>query len=111
MAERIRFHLDEHLNPKTARALQDYGVAFTTTVEASLRTSLDDAQLEYVRRQERVLVTNDTDFLRIASRDRNHPGIVFCDRRRHTLGDIIQALILVYEVITPEEMVGRVEYI
>jgi hypothetical protein len=38
MTDRLRFHLDEHIDPDVARALRRYGIDVTTTVEAGLRT-------------------------------------------------------------------------
>ena len=38
MADRIRFHLDEHVDPAIATALRRAGIDVTTTVEAGLRT-------------------------------------------------------------------------
>ena len=43
MPERIRFHLDEHVDPDVARALRRYGIDVTTTVEAGLCTQSDEA--------------------------------------------------------------------
>jgi predicted nuclease of predicted toxin-antitoxin system len=111
MAERIRFHLDEHVDPDIARALRRYGIDVTTTVEAGLRTQNDAAQLAFIRHERRVIVTHDADFLRLASRTRDHQGIAYCDKTTRSLGDMIRSLILIYEVLTPEEMVGRVEYL
>ena len=55
-------------------------------------------------------MTRDADFLRFASRDTNHPGVVFWSQTSRSLGEIIENLILLYEVFTAEEMNGRVEY-
>lgn len=111
MAERIRFHLDEHIDPDIARALRRHGVDVTTTAEADLLTRSDHAQIEYARRSERVIVTHDTDFLRMASQDLEHPGIVYCHRTAHSIGETIRRLILVYEVLAPDEIRGRVEFL
>ncbi len=111
MTERIRFHLDEHIDPDIARALRRHGIDLTTTVEAGLRTQSDEAQLEFARQENRVIVTGDADFLRFASQSRDHPGIAYCDRTARSIGDIIRRLILIYEVLTPEEMAGHVEYL
>lgn len=62
MTERVRFHLDEHVDPDIARALRRHGIDVTTTVEAGLRTESDVAQWEFVRREDRVIVTHDADF-------------------------------------------------
>lgn len=110
MAEPVRFHLDEQMDPDIARALRRHGIDVTTTVEAGLRTREDVRQLEYVRAERRVMVTDDTDFLRLATATTDHPGIVFCRRTRHTLGEIIRFLLLVHEVYEPTEIAGRVEY-
>jgi predicted nuclease of predicted toxin-antitoxin system len=111
MAERVRFHLDEHMDPDIALALRRHGIDVTTTVEGGLRTREDERQLEYVRTEGRVVVTDDTDFLRVAAATSDHSGVVFCRRTRHTLGDIIRFLLLVHEAYAAEEMVGRVEYL
>ena len=42
MSLRIRFHLDEHIDRDIARALRLYSIDVTTTVEAGLRTKMDE---------------------------------------------------------------------
>ncbi len=81
----------------------------TTTSEAAIRTQSDPIQHTYARDEGRVIVTRDADFLRFASRDTNHP-VVFWSQTSRSLGEIIENLILLYEVFTAEEMNGRVEY-
>lgn len=111
MADRIRFHLDEHVDPDVARALRRYGIDVTTTVEAGLRAQTDLAQLEFAKREQRVLVTHDADFLRLISQTTHHAGIAYCTRSARSLGNMIRSLILIYEVLTMEEMKDRVEYL
>jgi predicted nuclease of predicted toxin-antitoxin system len=111
MSETIRFHLDEHVDPIIATALRRYGIDVSTTVEAGLRTTIDEAHLEYARREDRVIVTHDEDFLRFASKISDHPGIAYCHPRARTIGEIIRTLHLIYEVFTPQDMRGHVEYL
>jgi predicted nuclease of predicted toxin-antitoxin system len=110
VAERIRFHLDEHMDPDIAAALRRHGIDATTTAETGLRTASDDGQFDYAKAQRRVIVTDDADFFRLAAANAAHPGIVICRRQFLSIRDIIRGLILIYEVLTPEEMVGRVEF-
>ena len=110
MADRIRFHLDEHVDPAITTALRRVGINVTTTIEAGLRTKNDEAHLQFARNEERVIVTRDQDFLRRAHHIGDHPGIVFYTATQF-MREIIEGLILIFEVMTPEEMVGRVEYI
>ena len=111
MAERIRFHLDEHIDPDVARALRQYGVDVTTTVEVGLRSASDRQQMDFARRENCVFVTQDADFLRMISDIQEHPGIVYCSKADRSMGEIIRTLILIYEVLTPEEITGRTEFI
>ena len=111
MAEKIRFHLDENMDPDIAAALRQYGISITVTTEQGLRGQDNAAHLEYARAEGRVIVTDDTDFLRIASSTTDHPGIVYCRRSSHSLGQIIRHLILVHEVLEPQDIAGRVEYV
>ena len=111
MPERVRFHLDEHIPSTVAQALRKYGIDVTTTVEAGLRTSNDQQHLRYARTTGRVIVTYDADFLRLASETRDHPGIAYCQMEARTVSDVIRGLILIYEVLEAEELVGRVEFL
>ena len=110
MAEHLRFHFDENCDPAVARALRRHGIDVTSTVEAGLRGQTDAAQLEYVRRERRVLVTGDADFLRFAERGVEHPGVVFWTADS-SIGEAVRQLILIYELLTPEEMASHVEFI
>ena len=52
---RIRFHLDEHIDPAIAAALRRHGIDATTTLESGLRTATDEAHFAFVRRECRVM--------------------------------------------------------
>ena len=111
MTDHIRLHLDENVDPDVARALRRHGVDISATQETELRTGSDAAQLDFIRREGRVIMTHDADFLRIASATNDHPGIVYCDKTAHSIGEIIRGLILIYEVLAPEEIRGKVEFL
>jgi len=110
MADRIRFHLDEHVDPAIATALRRAGIDVTTTNEAGLRTKDDEAHLQFALAESRVIVTRDQDFLRVADHVVDHSGIAFYSSNQ-SLREIIEGLILIHEVLLPEEMVGHTEYI
>lgn len=111
MASAIRFHLDEHLNKAIASALGRSGIDITTTAEAGLRTTPDTTQWEYAQREGRVMVTCDTDFLRIHKAAIIHSGIVFFAQGSLTLREIIEGLTLIHGAMSPDEMRGRIEYL
>ncbi|MEG4861811.1 MULTISPECIES: DUF5615 family PIN-like protein [unclassified Microcoleus] len=111
MSERIRFHLDENVKSAVARELRRRLIDVTTTIEAGLLAQTDESQLAFICEQKRVIMTHDDDFLTIASLSSEHPGIAYCKQGTPSIGQIIEALVLIYEVYTPDEMVGRVEFL
>jgi len=111
VADAVRCHLDEHMDPAIAAALAKYGIEATTAVQQRFLGKSDEAHLVLGRLQSRVIVTDDTDFLIAGAKSSDHGGIVFCRRMRHTLGEIIRFLILVHQVYTAEEMKGRIEFL
>ncbi|MEH2424001.1 MAG: DUF5615 family PIN-like protein [Nostoc sp.] len=111
MSERISFHLDENVDPVITLGLRRYGIDVTTTNDVELRTQSDEIQLRFIQETQRVLFTQDADFLIIASSRLDHPGITYCKKGTRSIGEIIQTLVLIYEVMTLEEIVGRVEFV
>ncbi len=107
----MRFHLDEHLSHAIAHALRRRGVEVRTTTEAGLLGSEDEDQLAYALAERRVLVTHDPDVIELAHRDQAHAGIAYCDQERRSLRSIARSLLLIWEVLSPEEMEGHVEYL
>ncbi|MCL4506220.1 MAG: DUF5615 family PIN-like protein [Chloroflexi bacterium] len=77
MDDRVRFYLDENVDPRIARALRRMDIDAITTVEANMRTLNDAAQWDYAKSQQRVIVTSDDDFLKRAAEDSDHPGLIF----------------------------------
>ena len=38
-------------------------------------------------------------------------GIAYCQKGKRSIGEIIESLVLIYEVLTPEELVGKIEFL
>lgn len=111
MAEKIKFHLDENVANAIAQVLKRRGIDVTTTPEKSLIGVSDEVQLEFAKSQNRVIFTQDTDFLRMDRANSNHYGIVYSYQGNKSIGEIIKGLILIWELLEPSEMVGKVEFI
>jgi len=93
----MRFHLDEHVPHAIAEGLRRRGIDVTTTVDAGLRGAADDVHLAYAVEQQRLIVTNDPDFLVLPQQDLPHMGIAYCDQGRRSIGEIIRRLVLLWE--------------
>ncbi len=107
----IRFHLDEQIQGAIARGLRRRGIDVTTTADAGLAGAPDEDHLTFARAENRVLVTDDRDFLRMQSSFPTHAGIAVCNRRRRTIGQIVRGLTRLFEQRSSEDMRGRVEYL
>jgi hypothetical protein len=111
MPRTIRFHLDENCAGAIAAGLRRHGINVTTTAEAGLLGALDPEHLAYALPLGRVIFTQDGDFLGIHGSGAPHPGIAYCPKDSRTIGEIIDALVLIWELYDPEEMVDQVEFI
>ena len=107
----MRFHLDEHVSPAVADGLRRLGINVTTTRDADLTSAADERHLEFARKEGRVIFTNDSDFVSIASANFDHAGIAYCDRDTRSIGEIIRYLCLMNDCMEPDEMRGKVEFI
>lgn len=111
MPRTIRFHLDENCARAIAIGLRRRGIDVTTTPEVHLVGASDPEQVAYALPAGRVIFTQDRDFLRIHAGQVPHPGIAYCENDTKSIGEIIRALELIWEVLEPEEMANRVEYL
>ena len=107
----IQFHLDEHISTSIAAGLRRRGVDVTTTAEARLLGADDRAQLAFAASQGRVMVTQDADFLRLHAEGTIHAGIAYCLAGALTVGELLRRLVLIYDLLSVEEMKNRIEFL
>lgn len=110
MAERIRFYTDEHVGRAVVRGLRQRGVDVLTVPEAALLGAADEVQLRFARKTARVIFTQDDDFLRLAAAGVPHAGIVYA-MQGTAVGRIVRGLVLIHQVLEPEEIHGQIEYL
>lgn len=106
----VKFYMDEHVAHAVVRALQQRGVDVMTAAEADLLGAADEQHLLRARAEGRVIVTQDDDFLRMHAQGIEHAGIVYA-RQGTPTGETIRGLMLVFQVLSDEEMQGHVEFV
>jgi hypothetical protein len=111
MARTIRYHLDENCAGAIATALRRRGIDVTTSAEAGLLGALDPQQIAFALPLGRVIFTQDGDFLGIHGSGIPHAGIAYCPKDTRTIGEIIDSLVLIWEICDPEEMRNHVGHI
>lgn len=107
---KIRFYTDEPVARAVVKGLRRRGVDVLTVPEAGTLGVSDAEQLQRARDDERVIFTQDDDFLRLAAAGADHAGVVYASQER-AVGEIIRGLMVIHEVLEADEMAGRVEYL
>jgi len=107
----LRFHLDEHVPHAVAHGLRRRQIDVTTTTDAGLLGAADEEHIAFALRENRVIFTNDRDFLRIASGGIPHAGIVYCPPSESRIGDAIRYLALMHECLAPDVVMNQIEYL
>ena len=111
MAAAISLYLDENLSPEITIQLRLRGIDAISVRDMGLFGDTDDNHLIRATAMGRVLVTSDTDFLKLALEVPEHPGVIFGEQQAHSLGDWVKQLELICFVMTADEMKNHIEYI
>jgi hypothetical protein len=113
----IRFLADADLNQAIVTGALDREPAldFLTATEADLHGQDDPEVLELAAAQGRVLVSHDTSTMPVHFFDRlrsgrRSPG-VFLVRQRASVGQVVDAILLVWSASAPEEWAGQIHYL
>lgn len=111
MTERLRYYLDEHMRPAIAEQLRAHGIDVVTTAEAGRAHHglADEDQLRFAAESQRVLVTEDSDFVRLAATQQPHAGIVYFPIQL-SIGACIAYLELLALTTQPDEMRNQLLY-
>lgn len=107
----IRFYLDQHFPGPVAHGLRRHGVDILSAQEAGRCGYSDQDQLAFAAAQQRVLVTFDSDYLVLHKSGVKHAGIAWCQEQKYSIGQLIQALLLVHGALHREDMQNHVEYL
>ena len=108
--EQIRFYLDEQIPRAITEGLRHRGVDVLTVQEAGKSGLSDIEQLNFALAERRVLITMDSDFLLLARRSVPHAGIAYASASR-SIGAVISSAMLLYDVLTLDEMTNQIEYL
>lgn len=108
---RIRFYLDENVDNRIAQGLRTREIDVLTTAEAGNRGLKDAEHLDYARAENRVIITQDTDFLVFHANGVEHAGIVYYKPQTRSIKQVIRTALLIYEILTPDDMRNHVEFV
>jgi predicted nuclease of predicted toxin-antitoxin system len=78
--------------------------------EAAMLGASDEEHLKRAVQEKRVIFTQDDDFLKLHANDLHHAEIVYA-KQGTNIGKIISGLMLIYQVLSPEDMKSHLEFI
>jgi uncharacterized protein with PIN domain len=110
MAISIKFYTDEHVHPAVIAGLRRRGVDVLSCKEANMLSASDEEHLKLANIENRVIFTQDDDFLKFHAKQILHKGIVYAHQRT-PIGQIIQGLMLISQVLDASEMENHIEFI
>jgi predicted nuclease of predicted toxin-antitoxin system len=108
---KIQFYLDENVDGDVARGLHTRSIDALTTAEAGNRGMSDEEHLAYALRENRVIITQDSDFLVLHHRQIEHAGIVYYKPQTRSVKQLLRSLLLIYELFSPDDMRNHVEFL
>lgn len=107
---KIKYYMDEHIPPAVTKGLRRREVDVLTAQEAGMLDTDDDKHLALAVEQGRVIFSQDQDFLKMHNDQKEHCGIVYAPQQT-AIGVLVRGLMLIFEVLTAEEMKNHIEYL
>ena len=102
--------MDEHVPRAVTEGLRRRGVDALAAREVGMLEAADEEHLTFASTQGRVMFTQDADFLRLHADGCRHGGIVYAPQQT-PIGAIVRSLLLICDILNPEEMLNHVEFI
>ncbi len=110
MSNNIKFQTDEHIPSAVIIGLRRRGIDVLSTPQAELLGATDEDQLRFATQEQRVIVTQDDDFLALHAQGREHSGIVFVQLGT-SIGHMVRGLHFIYQMMTIAIMHNHVEFL
>ncbi len=107
---KIKFYTDENVSKAVIMGLRQRGVDVLSVPEAGTLGASDEEHLRVAASDERVIFTQDRDFLRLVAAGARHARIVYATQNR-SVGRLIFGLALIHQVLEAEDMTDHIEYI
>ncbi len=107
----IRYHLDESVANAVAHGLRFRGIDVTTAKEVGLLGCPDTQHLAFALSENRVVVSHDSDFLRLHNAGAAHAGIAYSPPSRRTVGQIVNQLTNLWRTRTADDMNSKVGFL
>lgn len=110
MNDPIRFYLDEQMSKAVAIGMRNRGMDVVMANDVGMRGAKDIEHLTKARQLNRVIVTKDSDFLRLHAKQIPHSGIIYLPRDT-SIGETIRRLTLIFQQMTASDFKNTLKYL
>ncbi len=108
----IKIYSDEDVNIAITEGLKRRGIKAYSCQEVGNIGLTDEEQIDYANSNKLVILTHDTDFLRIIhEKILNHSGIIFVSQGKLSVGETIRKIEFLVSILTQEDMENHVEFL
>lgn len=106
-----KFYADENVPLAASKALKKRGIEIITAQESGMLHKADNAQLSFAVAEKRAIITHDSDFLKLAIKEKlNHNGILFFTKQV-SISQAIEEIEQVHLAYSAEELCGVVLFL
>ncbi len=106
----MKFLADEHVDVQAVEALKQINIDIVSVQELGMRGQSDEKLLSYAHENKRIIVTRDTDFLRLHAKGREHAGIVFITNPL-SIANIVREIEKISLLLETEHIRNRVIFV
>ena len=104
-------YIDESVSPAITRGLRRRGIDAVDVRDEGRIGMTDTEQLEHAEEHGLAIFTHDDDFIHLVEQEKQHPGVIYCDQRKYTIGGIIRTLEAFLETTQEEDLQNTVHYL
>ena len=108
--DKIEIYTDESVNVVIAEGLNRRGIKAVTSRDAGNLSLSHEEQLNYVIRNNLVIVTHDVDFISLSEKY-DHNGIIYVRQNKYSIGQMINEIKFLYDIFDQKEMENRLDFL
>jgi len=110
MEEPVKFYTDENVSSAIVNGLRRRGIDVLSAKDAKMLGKSDEEHLRSATENNRILFTQEGDFLKLHASDYEHIGIVHTHQRT-PIGKIIRGLEIIHLIMMNTDMKNHVELV
>ncbi len=111
----LALYIDEHVRRAITNGLKLRGIDVLTVQEDGRTGTPDPILLDRATELQRVIFTQDDDFLVMANHHQqegiNFSGVIYAHQQYVTVGDCVRDLEILAKVSDPEDLINQVQYL